>query len=86
MTALIPNQIVINQLASRITLWIYLHGFPKIIYDKTRNSELGITVLKKLFPVNGVDAGGVGGAAQYMQPAQLSQLYKQFFNTFIHLN
>ena len=84
MTALIPNQIVINQLASRITLWIYLHGFPKIIYDKTRITNWDNS-FEKAIPVNGVDAGGVGGAAQYMQPAQLSAAVQQFFTTFIDL-
>jgi hypothetical protein len=84
MTSLIPNQIVINQLASMIALWIKLHGFPKVIYDKTRIPSWD-NALDKAIPVNGVDTGGVGGAAQYMQPAQLSAAVQQFFDTFIAL-
>lgn len=84
MTSLIPNQIVINQMASMIALWIKLHGFPKVIYDKTRIPSWDNS-LDKAIPVNGVDAGGVGGAAQYMQPAQLSAAVQQFFQTFIAL-
>lgn len=82
MTSLIPNQVVINQMASMITLWIKLHGFPKVIYDKTRITSWDNS-LDKAIPVNGVDAGGVGGAAMYMQPGQLSAAVQQFFQTFI---
>lgn len=82
MTSLIPNNIIINQMASRIALWIYLHGFPRVIYDKTRipswTNDMSLAI-----PVNGTDTGGVGGAAQYMQPAQLSAAVQQFFETFI---
>ena len=84
MTALIPNQIVINQTASMIALWIKLHGFPKVLYDKTRIQNWDNS-LEKAIPINGVDAGGVGGAAMYMQPGQLSQGVHQFFTMFIQL-
>ena len=38
MTYLIPNQILINQQAAMIALWIKLHGFPKVLYDKNKNT------------------------------------------------
>lgn len=83
-TALIQNQIMINQQAAMIALWIKLHGFPKVLYDKTRigswTNDLSVAI-----PVNGVDTGGVGGAAQYMQPAQISAAVMQFMQWFIQV-
>ena len=81
-TALVPNNIMINQQAAMIALWIKLHGFPKVLYDKTRIPNWS-NDLSKAIPVNGVDAGGVGGAATYMQPAQISQAVMDFMTWFI---
>ena len=81
-TALVPNNIMINQQTAMIALWIKLHGFPKVLYDKTRIPNWS-NDLSKAIPVNGVDAGGVGGAATYMQPAQISQAVMDFMTWFI---
>jgi hypothetical protein len=83
-TSLISNQIMINQQAAMIALWIKLHGFPKVLYDKTRigswTNDLSLAI-----PVNGTDPGGVGGAAQYMQPAQISTAVMEFMTWFIQI-
>lgn len=81
-TAIIPNQIMINRQAAMLALWIQLHGFPKVLYDKVRIGEW-TNDLSKAIPVNGVDAGGVGGAAMYMQPAQISTAVMDFMKWFI---
>jgi len=81
-TSLVPNNILINQQAAMIALWIKLHGFPKVLYDKTRIPNWS-NDLSKAIPVNGVDAGGVGGAATYMQPAQISAAVMQFMTWFM---
>lgn len=83
-TSLVPNNILINQQAAMIALWIKLHGFPKVLYDKTRIPNWS-NDLSKAIPVNGVDAGGVGGAATYMQPAQISAAVMQFMTWFIQI-
>jgi hypothetical protein len=83
-TSLVPNNILINQQAAMIALWIKLHGFPKVLYDKTRIPNWS-NDLSKAIPVNGVDAGGVGGAATYMQPAQISAAVMQFMTWFISI-
>jgi hypothetical protein len=83
-TSLVPNNILINQQAAMIALWIKLHGFPKVLYDKTRIPNWS-NDLSKAIPVNGVDAGGVGGAATYMQPAQISVAVMQFMTWFIQI-
>lgn len=80
---LIPNQIMINRMVSMMSLWIKLHGFPKLLYDKQRipdgwNNDLSLAV-----PVDGVDSGGVGSAAQYMLPAQISGSVQRFMEWFI---
>ena len=80
MTSLINNQVVINRLASMITWWIHLHGFPKVIYDKTRIDTWTNNFFEAL-PVR----GEIGGAAQYMQPGQLSAAVYNFFNAIIGL-
>jgi hypothetical protein len=83
-TSLVPNNIMINQQAAMIALWIKLHGFPKVLYDKTRIPNW-TNDLSSAIPVNGVDAGGVGGAAQYMQPAQISAAVMKFMEWFISI-
>lgn len=83
-TSLIPNQLMINKQAAMIALWIQLHGFPKVLYDQTRINQW-TNSLSKAIPVNGTDTGGVGGAAQYMQPAQLSAAVMQFMTWFISI-
>ncbi len=84
-TSIIPNQIMINQQAAMIALWIKLHGFPKVLYDKTRMGEW-TNDLSKAIPVNGSnDIGGVGSAAQYMQPAQISAAVMEFMKWFIDI-
>lgn len=81
-TALVNNNIMINQQAAMIALWIKLHGFPKVIYDKTKIQNW-TNDFSKAIPVNGVDAGGVGGVAAYMQPAQISGAVMSFMEWFI---
>lgn len=83
-TAIIPNQIMINRQAAMLALWIQLHGFPKVLYDKVRIGEW-TNDLSKAIPVNGVDTGGVGGAAMYMQPAQISTAVMDFMKWFIDI-
>lgn len=83
-TSLIPNQLMINKQAAMIALWIQLHGFPKVLYDQTRINQW-TNDLSKAIAVNGTDTGGVGGAAQYMQPAQLSAAVMQFMTWFIEI-
>jgi hypothetical protein len=41
--------------------------------------------LSAAVPVNGADAGGVGGAATYMQPAQISAAVMEFMQWFINI-
>ena len=53
-----------------------------MLYDKVRIGEW-TNDLSKAIPVNGVDAGGVGGAAMYMQPAQISTAVMDFMKWFI---
>lgn len=84
MTALIPNQIMINRQAAMIALWIQLHGFPKVLYDKTRIGQWS-NDLSLAIPINGVDTGGVAGAAAYMQPAQISSAVMDFMQWFIQI-
>lgn len=81
-TSLIPNQIMINQQAAILALWIKIHGYPKVLYDKTRITQWSNDVTSAI-PVNGVDTGGVGGAAQYMQPAQIPSVVMNFMEWFI---
>jgi hypothetical protein len=83
-TGLISNQIMINQQAAMMALWIKLHGFPRVIYDKIRINAWN-NDLSKAIPVNGSDAGGVNGAAAYMQPAQISGAVMQFMEWFIQI-
>lgn len=83
-TSLIPNQLMINKQAAMIALWIQLHGFPKVLYDQTRINQW-TNSLSKAIPVNGTDTGGVGGAAMYMQPAQLSAAVMKFMTWFISI-
>ena len=83
-TSLVPNNIMINKYAAMVALWVQLHGFPKVLYDRTRISGWGSDFTKAI-PVNGVDTGGVGGAAQYMQPAQLSAAVMDFITWFISI-
>lgn len=81
-TSLIPNQLVINKLASMIATWITKHGFPKVLFDKTRISSW-TNDLSVAIGVNGTDTGGVQGAAGYMLPAQLSMAVQNFMVWFI---
>jgi hypothetical protein len=83
-TALIPNQIMINQQAAMIALWIKLHGFPKVLYDKTRIGAW-TNDISAAIPVNGSEPNGVGGAATYMQPAQISAAVMKFMEWFIQI-
>jgi hypothetical protein len=81
-TSLIPNQLVINKLASMIATWITKHGFPKVLFDKTRISSW-TNDLSVAIGVNGTDTGGVQGAAGYMLPANLSSAVQNFMIWFI---
>ena len=83
-TSLVPNNIMINKYAAMVALWVQTHGFPKVLFDRTRIGEWS-TDFTKAIPVNGVDAGGVGGAAMYMQPAQLSAAVMNFIEWFISI-
>ncbi len=83
-TSLVPNNIMINKYAAMVALWVQTHGFPKVLFDRTRIGEWS-TDFTKAIPVNGVDAGGVGGAAMYMQPAQLSAAVMDFITWFISI-
>ncbi len=83
-TPLVPNNIMINKYAAMVALWVQTHGFPKVLYDRTRVGEWSNDFTRAI-PVNGVDAGGVGGAAQYMQPAQLSAAVMDFITWFISI-
>lgn len=78
-TSIIPNQIQINSLATSIATWISYHGFPKMLFDSTRIKAM-TNDLSVAIPVNGTDTGGVGGAAMYMTPAQLSGAVQNFLN------
>lgn len=79
-TAVIPNQIIINQSAAMLALWLKLNGYPKVLYDQTRipswNNSLSAAIA-----IN----GEVSGAAQYMVPAQLSSAVDGFLEKFISL-
>lgn len=81
-TPLIPNQIMINQQAAMIALWIKLHGFPKVLFDSTKINSWTNDIATAI-PVNGTDGGGVSSAAVYMQPAQISAAVMRFMEWFI---
>lgn len=81
-TSLIPNQIMINQQAAILALWIKIHGYPKVLYDKSRINQWTNDVTTAI-PVNGTNDGGVGGAAVYMQPAQIPTVVMNFMEWFI---
>jgi hypothetical protein len=83
-TALIPNQIMINQQAAMIALWIKLHGFPKVIYDQSSIPGGWTNDFSKALPVNGLN-GSVANVAQYMQPAQISSAVTDFMKWFIEV-
>jgi hypothetical protein len=83
-TYLVPNNIMINQQAAMLALWIKLHGFPKVLFDKTRIGQWS-NDLTSAIPVNGTDVGGVSGAAAYMQPAQISAAVMDFMQWFIQI-
>lgn len=82
-TSMIENQIEINRTASMIARWVRLHGFPKVLFDKTLISSW-TNDMSVAIGVNGT-TGGVGGAAQYMQPAQISAAVMQFMEWFIQI-
>jgi len=84
LTSMIPNQIAINITASMIDSWVRKHGYPKVLYDSTRIGAWSNDISTAI-PVNGTDTGGVGGAAQYMQPAQLSAAVIQYLDRIIQL-
>lgn len=85
MTSLIQNQVIIDKLASMITLWIYRHGFTRMIYDKSRITSISNDITQAIAVNDAASAGGVGAVAQYMQPAQLSAAVQSFFTMFITL-
>jgi len=73
-TAMIPNQIYINKSAAMIMLATMYVSYPKLLYDKTRiaqpSNQIGVAI--------GVD-GETSGAAQYLNPGQISNdVYKWF--------
>ena len=85
LTSMIPNQIAINITASMIDSWVRKHGYPKVLYDKSRISPW-TNDISTAIAVNSADGvGGVGGAAQYMQPAQLSGAVIQYLDKIILL-
>ena len=83
-TSYISNQIMINQQAAMIALWIKLHGFPKVLYDSTKIGAWDNNISAAI-KVNGTDGGGVSGAAVYMQPAVISTAVMQFMEWFIQI-
>jgi len=85
MTSLIQNQVIIDKLASMIALWIYRHGFTRMIYDKSRITSISNDITQAIAVNDAASAGGVGAVAQYMQPAQLSAAVQSFFTMFITL-
>ena len=73
-TAMIPNQRYINKSAAGIMLATMYVSYPKLIYDRTRiaqpSNQIGVAI-----PVN----GEVSGAAQYLNPGQISSdIFKWF--------
>lgn len=84
-TSLIQNQVIIDKLASMIALWIYRHGFTRMIYDKSRITSISNDITQAIAVNDAASAGGVGSVAQYMQPAQLSAAVQSFFTMFITL-
>ena len=73
---------MINQQAAILALWIKIHGYPKVLYDKSRINQWTNDVTTAI-PVNGTNDGGVGGAAVYMQPAQIPTVVMNFMEWFI---
>ena len=84
-TSLIQNQVIIDKLASMIALWIYRHGFTRMIYDKSRITSISNDITQAIAVNDAASAGGVGAVAQYMQPAQLSAAVQSFFAMLITL-
>lgn len=73
-TGIIPNQIYINKSAAMIMLATMYVSYPKLIFDKTRivqpSNQIGVAI--------GVE-GEVSGAAQYLNPGQISSdVYRWF--------
>jgi len=79
-TSMIPNQIEINRTASMIARWVKIHGFPKVLYDKTRIGSW-TNDFAMAMPVN----GDITSAAAYMQPAQISAGVMGFMTWFIQI-
>lgn len=79
-TYMIPNQIEINRTASMIARWVKIHGFPKVLYDKTR-IPVWTNDFSMAMPVN----GDITSAANYMQPAQISAAVMGFMTWFIQI-
>lgn len=79
-TSMIPNQIEINRTASMIARWVKIHGFPKVLYDKSRINSW-TNDFSMAMPVN----GDITNAANYMQPAQISAAVMQFMTWFIQV-
>ena len=82
-TSLIPNNIMINQQAAMIALWISRNGYPKVIYDKDLIDGWTNDVATAI-PVK-ANGAGVANAAQYMQPAQMSNIVMKFMEWFIQI-
>jgi hypothetical protein len=77
-TAMIPNQRYINKSAAMIMLATMYVSYPKLMYDRTMiaqpSTQIGVAI-----PVN----GNTAGAAQYLNPGQISPDVFKWFETVI---
>jgi len=79
-TGIVPNQILVNQLAANIAIYMKSTAFGKVIYDKTKIVGWDNRVTGAI----GVE-GEVTGAVQQIQPGQMNNMVMTFFEKVVQL-
>ncbi len=79
-TGIVPNQILVNQLAANIAIYMKSTAFGKVIYDKTKIAGWDNRVTGAI----GVE-GEVAGAVQQIQPGQMNNMVMTFFEKVVQL-
>ena len=79
-TGLVPNQILVNQLAANIAIYMRGTAFGKIVYDKSRIASWD----NRITGAVGVE-GDITGAVQQINPGQMNNMVMTFFEKVIQL-
>jgi hypothetical protein len=79
-TGIVPNQILVNQLAANIAIYMRGTAFGKIIYDKTRIAGWDNRITGAI----GVE-GDITGAVQQINPGQMNNMVMTFFERVVQL-